>query len=136
MRKLADSIIAAFAGWSTGLVVMACLYLRWILLVPRNTVGRSAWMFLVLYAIISVMFVYTVWAAVLVPLYLLIPPRSILWRWPSCTVCGGLAGAAIMFGWGRIYYPHAVDSSRYVMLAAIIGGVTCFTGSITRARLP
>ena len=134
MRKLARSIISAFAGWSAGLVLAACWYLGWIPYVPRGMVGRDAWIALVIYAVISAVFIFTVWAAVLVPLYFVIPPRSILWRWPVCTLCGGLAGAAIMSAWTRIYSPLATDWSQYVILAGIIGGVTCFIAALTADR--
>jgi len=96
--------------------------------------GRDDWLFLPFFALISAVFVFTVWAVALVPLYFLIPGGSIFWRWPVCTACGAVAGMALLWGWHRVIEPQARGALPFLVLAAVIGGVTCLTGSVTRAR--
>jgi hypothetical protein len=80
-------------------------------------------------------FILPVWALILVPLYMFIPPSSILWRWPVCTVCGAAAGLLIVgVVFGGIPGVGHVSSGAWgsYILAAIVGGVTCLIGSLTK----
>src|SRR3954454_20516658 len=101
MRKLSGSIISAFTGWAVGVAVAVCFYVwsRFHYHIPR---GRDEWVLLPFVALISAVFVFTIWAVALVPLYFLIPSQSILWRWPVCSACGAAAGMALMWGWHRL----------------------------------
>jgi RsiW-degrading membrane proteinase PrsW (M82 family) len=84
-------------------------------------------------AMYSAAFVFATWLVALVPLYLLVPLRSSLWRWPICTICGALSGALIMFAF---YGPKSPDRSSTVTIifASISGGVTCLFAALTFER--
>ena len=133
MRKLAGSIISAFTGWSAGVAIASSFFAwgRYHYHVPR---GRDDWLFLPFFGLTSAVFVFTVWAVAFAPLYFLVPVRSILWRWPVCTVCGAVAGTVLMWGWHRIVEPQARGVFPFLLFAGVVGGVTCFTASFTRAR--
>ena len=74
--------------------------------------------------------IFIVWLVVLVPLYMLIPLSSILWRWPICTGCGALAGAAIMVAVDVVILRTPLNN--LIVTAAVVGGTTCLFGSLTR----
>ena len=84
-------------------------------------------------AIYSAAFVFATWLVVLLPLYILVPRHSVVWRWPVCTLCGAVAGALIMFAF---YGPHSPDSFSTVaiILASIVGGIACLFGALTADR--
>jgi hypothetical protein len=77
-------------------------------------------------------FIFLTWIIVLVPLYLLIPLDSFLWKWPVCSICGVLSGGVIMSVYGRITVSLANQMDPLVILAAMVGGMTCLFGSLTR----
>ncbi|MEO7966750.1 MAG: hypothetical protein ABIT38_22860 [Gemmatimonadaceae bacterium] len=80
-------------------------------------------------------FIVPVWVLILIPLYLFLPLRSALWRWPVCTACGALAGFLIMaFFFGGIPGFGQLSSGAwdFYILAAIIGSITCLIGSLTK----
>ncbi len=89
--------------------------------------------FYVFFGVVAGVFIFGTWLVVLMPLYTLIPLNSIFWRWPICTTCGTIAGATIMFLICRLTSPQA-EWQEYTILAAIVGGVTCLFGSLTRHR--
>jgi hypothetical protein len=79
--------------------------------------------------------IFCVWLVVGMPLYLLIPIRSPLWRWPICTICGAIGGAAIMLVVGRAVLSSSEPWGDYVrpsIVAAGVGWITCFFASLTR----
>src|SRR5687768_9220636 len=78
------------------------------------------------------LFVVPVWLLVLLPLYLLLPCSSALWRPAICTGLGGLSGAILV----TIYFavsPNAPFALVVLFLpfAVLIGSVICFVGSTT-----
>jgi hypothetical protein len=83
----------------------------------------------------SLSFIVPVWLFLLIPLYLLVPPSWPLWRWPICTALGVLSGICIVayfLSQPNVNPPVSIFS--WYILASVIGGVTCFVGSITRKR--
>ncbi|PYK28950.1 MAG: hypothetical protein DME57_11585 [Verrucomicrobia bacterium] len=46
-------------------------------------------------------------------------------------MCGALSGVGLLLWYHHVFEPQAMIGS-YVIVAAVIGGVTCFTGSMTR----
>jgi hypothetical protein len=74
-----------------------------------------------------------VWALVLLPLYVLLPRSSALWRVSYCTALGGIAGAvvalALIFGGGGFGAVAALW--MYILVGALVGGATCWFGAST-----
>ena len=81
-------------------------------------------------------FILVAYVTFFLPIYLLVPTRSPFWRWPVCTSCGVVSGAAIMLGFYRIVAqsPEIVRWDYFVTVAAVVGGVTCLFASLTRYR--
>ena len=40
-------------------------------------------------------FIFPVWIAILIPLYIFVPRSWLVWRWPVCTALSALAGVII-----------------------------------------
>jgi hypothetical protein len=106
------------------------LLLAWSL--PFVFMGGSVFGFDALFAAVAAAFVFGTWIVVLIPLYLFVPLRSSFWRWPKCTICGAVSGAAIMVVIGNGMEPQILFV--YAGLAAMAGGVTCLFASLTRYR--
>lgn len=133
-RRVFGSALSAFVGWFT---LNAFLFV-WAFFTRHehhsNPPIPNEWLvgpaFVAAY---SAAFVFATWVVALLPLYLFVPLRSVLWRWPICTFCGALAGALIMFAF---FGPHSPDSksTAIIILAAITGGVTCLFGALTASR--
>jgi len=132
--RIFGSAISAFVGWFTMNLVLfvgAC-FTR----INSNADPSHPGEWLVgptFVAIYSAAFVVGTWLIALVPLYLLVPLHSFLWRWPVCTLCGAFSGALIML---VFLAPHPHESSRTVLiaLAAMTGAITCLFGSLTARR--
>lgn len=133
-RRVFGSALSAFAGWFT---LNAFLFV-WAFItrhehhsnppIPHEWLTGPAFV-----AIYSAAFVFATWLVALLPLYIFVPRRSVLWRWPVCTLCGAVAGALIMFGF---YGPNSPDdfSTVAILLASIVGGTTCLFGALTADR--
>ena len=133
-RRVFGSALSAFVGWFT----LNAFLLVWAFItraehrssppIPNEWLTGVAFI-----AAYSAAFVFATWLIVLLPLYLFVPLRSFLWRWPVCTVCGAAAGALIMFGF---YGPNSPDtfSTVAIILASIVGGITCLFGALTADR--
>jgi hypothetical protein len=89
--------------------------------------------FYAFFGVIAGLFIFGTWIVVLIPLYLLIPLNSILWRWPICATCGSIAGGMIMFLSIQTTSPQA-RWQEYTILAAIVGAVASLFASLTRHR--
>ena len=126
-RRVNGSLVSVTAGWS-----VIWLWLAYRALHPHPMRGAGDWWALPLIVlIVSSVFVFGTWAVIFLPVYLFIPRRSVLWRWPLCTSCGAAAGAAIMFAFARLTSPQARLSWNYEILAALVGGVSCFVASLS-----
>src|SRR6266567_5993218 len=128
-RQILGSFIAALSGWVAGTACSGLLFAAYGAYESRHfssdTLVAASWLF----AFYIAFFIVPVWLFVLVPLYIFVPSSSRLWRWSMCTALGAAAGVFI------IAVPFAVAGGSepsmwlYYMLAAIVGGVTCFTGA-------
>ncbi len=126
-RRILGSFVAPLTAWAAFNVF--CVIMAF-----ATSHSSDWWVGPAFVAIYSTAFIFGTWLLVLLPLYLLIPQHSVLWHWPLCTGCGALAGAAIIVSWSAIFYPQATDRVYLGVLAAVIGGVTCLTASLTRRR--
>ncbi len=124
------SFVATSVGWSSGLLVIAAFAsaaalrgdLPW-REVPVGVVG---------YCFLIGLFVVPIWLFILLPLYVLLPSTSHLWRTPICTALGLAVGIGIMFAYlsmGGIEVPMALW--QITVTGSIVGGVTCFFGART-----
>jgi hypothetical protein len=62
-------------------------------------------------------------------LYLFVPVRSPLWRWPVCTACGVIAGVLVIALWiGGIPGVGGTGTEAWSLyvIAAIVDGVTLY----------
>jgi hypothetical protein len=79
--------------------------------------------------------IFGAWVVGFLPLYLLVPLRSPLWKWPICTICGAIGGAALMLIIGRALLSSNEPWADYVrpsIVAAGVGWITCLFASLTR----
>jgi hypothetical protein len=124
-RRILGSFLSAFIGW----LALVFVILAWSLL---NIFAAPSIPNLIRFNLVSGVvagtLIFATWLIALVPLYLLVPLQSILWRWPICTICGSASGAAIVLAFG----PQV--PSIYMMLSALVGGVTCLFASLTKFR--
>src|SRR5438128_2442526 len=98
-RRLLGSFLSFLVAW---------LFLQLIMLIFTHTRGlyRVWWVDPVFFAIGSLPFVFVPWLLVFAPLYIFVPPRSVLWRWPLCTACGIAFGGVLMY---LLSQPHPQD---------------------------
>ncbi|HVK59499.1 MAG TPA: hypothetical protein VM735_12015 [Candidatus Kapabacteria bacterium] len=123
-RRITGSFVSAAAGWVSLNVIGTIIYLC-----TEPGLGRLLGPLLL--AGYSAAFVFAAWVVALLPLYLLVPPSSVLWRWPVCTVCGALAGAGIMFVISRFIFPLSYFDAKSVVVPAFVGAITCLFASLT-----
>ena len=121
-RLFRGSILAVIFGWASAHL----LGLVW-LVVAHGVPTHTDWTALLVFPLYSVPFVLVVWLLALVPLYFMVPLHSMLWRWPICSACGAVVGAIIMLPFGH-------PLSGFAGFAALIGGATCFFGSVFRSH--
>ena len=126
-RIILGSFLSALAGWATLTLFPLGAFLLQTDNFPGGELSSSFAM-----PLVAGFFVLPVWFVELLPLYCLVPSRSVLWRWPVCTVCGAVAGSAIMLVFYAVASGHYVDSLPLVSLAALVGATTCLFGSLTR----
>jgi len=148
MLQLVGTVVALLAGWCAGL-----LFVEATVIVENLRYSDYTWDAVlhtpITYIGAFIYFTVPVWLLLLVPLYLFVPSSSSLWRWPVCTICGALAGYLILLGFFGVVagWPtqqpnldRPTVSSFFTgpwvlyVTAAIVGGVTCFTGSLTTRR--
>jgi hypothetical protein len=151
-RPVLGSFLSALVGWVACLLLFGCLMVcaspgpfSWRVYshptggneIELQTYWQVAPGYLLLEAIFSAILIFGTWFLILVPLYLYVPARSLLWRWPVCTICGAMAGAAIMILFGLATSSRDVGWDSFwpsCEIAAGIGAVTCLFASLTRAR--
>lgn len=133
-RRILGSAYAAIFGWA----ILSAVFLVEAFLEraePRsNPPSTEAWFIAPTYiSLIAAAMIAATWLVALLPLYLLIPRRSVLWSWPVCTVSGALAGSLIMCA---SFGPPGAESGNtpQIILAAITGALTCLFGSLTADR--
>src|SRR3954469_20320442 len=112
LRRIFGSALSPFVGWfalNASLLVWAFVTRaehQSIPPIPNEWLAGVA-----VIAGYSAAFVLATWLVALVPLYLFVPRRSFLWRWPVCTTCGAAAGGLIMFGFYGPYSPFSFGTA-------------------------
>jgi hypothetical protein len=123
------SFLSAFLGWTVlNLYSLSTANFD-------STQGGEGWAGVAVMGIFSGILILGTWFVALLPLYVLVPSRSVLRKWPICTLCGVVSGAIIMLIFGMITSPSTVPWHQYVpycTFAAVVGGITCLFGSLTR----
>jgi hypothetical protein len=134
-KQLLGTVVAVLAGWITALLLLEATTAIELFQQPHYAVPAALLVGPIVSAWFMAYFVLPVWALILIPLYMFIPSSSILWRWPVCTVCGAAAGLLIVgVVFGGIPGVGHISSGAWgsYILAAIVGGVTCLIGSLTK----
>jgi hypothetical protein len=114
--KLLGSVVAPAIGAAAGIAAMRL----------------AEWTDWRICALMMGLFVAPLWLLVLLPLYLLLPRTSCLWRPAIFTGLGCVAGAILV----TIYFAVSPDApfeivALFLPFAVIVGGVTCFVGATT-----
>ena len=130
-RRIVGSALSALVGWLTLVVVLlgGTIYEG----IQRARSPRFEWAGFAAMSAFAFVFVVGTWLVALVPLYVFVPLRSLLWHWFICTVCGGVAGAVIMLAFHGFSFRGSGTTSMLI-LAAITGAATCLFGALTAAR--
>lgn len=74
------------------------------------------------------------WAAVFLWIYLFVPMSSPLWKWPICTLCGGLAGGLIV---SAIALCYGMENGTFVLFVSsgiLTGASSCLFAALTVRR--
>ncbi len=135
-KQILGTVIAVVAGWLGSILVLNVH--AFIQMIQE---GHVDWELILggslLTSAFMAYFIIPIWLLVLIPLYLFVPSSSVLWCWPVCTACGAIAGAIIVSiafgglpGLGRI----ATEAWPFPVIAAVVGGIACLVGSLTRQR--
>ena len=130
-RRLLGSALSAFVGWLTVnifILIFGIIATRGI-----SAPGPSAherWAGTAIVGLVSFVFIFGTWFVALIPLYLLVPLNSWLWRWYVCTACGAISGLMVIYVVNQLTTPQA-HWGFAGLLGAIAGGVTCLFGSLT-----
>ena len=114
--KVVGSAVAAFVGGMTGVIAMLL----------------SSWQEWRVCSLMVGIFVVPVWLLVLLPLYVLLPSSSLLWRPTICTSLGAACGAILL----TVYFAVSRDTPFnliwiFLPIAVVVGGVTSLVGSVT-----
>lgn len=133
-RRILGSFLSVFVGW-----IVLMIYIQGTTKPnPEISVGdmiAEFWAGVGMIESLASITMFLTWLVGFLPLYLLIPLHSTLWRWPICTICGAFAGASLM-----LIISLALSSSgepwadlvRPSIIAAGIGWITCLFASLTR----
>jgi hypothetical protein len=136
-KQLLGTVVAVLAGWLAALLFFEVIELINFLSKPHVGLPEALWLTPLEISLIISVFVVPIWLLVLVPLYIFVPPSSMLWRVPVCSACGIVAGVlivALVFGGIPGSRGLAPEAWWWFIAAAIVGGVTCLIGSLTRNR--
>lgn len=128
--KALGSFVSVTAGWAGGLIVLAAFWL--VLSLRSENVWAEVSSGVVVYSAVIGGFAISVWLVILLPLYVLLPDTSPLWRTRVCTALGIIAGGGIVLAYlligGGIF---ALFLWPLVVVGAVVGGVTCLFGAST-----
>lgn len=128
--KALGSLAAVLVGWGSGLIVVAAFSLFFAL--RHETSWSEVLSGLGLYFFLIGGFAVPIWLLILLPLYVLLPRTSALWRVSICTVLGTCVGVVIMLAYLLIGGGlAALILWQLVVIAAVVGGITCFFGAMT-----
>jgi hypothetical protein len=141
------SSLASLAGWGAGMLY-CCPVTLWFTGIDRGAVAICFWIGLLIAALI-----FGVWLVALLPLSIVVPSGSVLWRKHVLAPLGFFAGlgiaAAILFlnalnnenDWPPDMYDWHINFINNIETlgppSAIVGLVTCLAGAILhRAQSP
>lgn len=134
-HSLLASILAAVAGWVCGVLALGTIGALFSIVFDRASLATICaelwWPFLFAFG-----FVLPLWVVLLVPLYLLVPATSFLWRGWMCIVVGLVVGGAI--GAIRLRLVGSLgdtDLFLFTIESAFIGGFACFAAVLLRPWL-
>jgi hypothetical protein len=134
-KQILGTIVALLSGWFAAMLFLEAIAIIQLLQQPHSIVPDALWVAPITVGIVMAYFIIPVWFFLLIPLYLFVPASSPLWQLPVCSACGLVAGLAIIALWLR-GVPGvggiAPEAWSLYVIAAIVGGVTCFTGALTR----
>jgi hypothetical protein len=134
-KQILGTIIAVLSGWFVAMIFLEAMAVVQLLQQPHYIAPDALWVAPLTVSIVMAYFVVPVWLLLLIPLYLFVPTSSALWRLPICSACGLVAGLVIVGLWFR-GLPGvggvAPEAWSFYVIAAVVGGVTCFMGALTR----
>ena|SRR6266496_2394133 len=136
-KQLLGTAVAVLVGWLAALGFIELLTAFELLKQPHYIVPEALFVTPMEFGFYMSFFIVPVWVLLLIPLYLFVPSRSVLWRWPLCTVCGIVAGILVMALWvGGVPGVGGLAAEAWSLyaMAAIVGGATCLTGALTKDR--
>jgi len=130
------SFLAVVIGWLAAIVLLGAGSMFDYIHQHDEASWNRLWITPLWFSVAIWIFALPIWLIVLLPVSLFLPLSSPLWRWPMCTACGAIAGTLVVAlafplpGRGiapQIWFPYA--------LGAIVGAVTCLSGSLIRKRI-
>ena len=134
-KQILGTIVAVLSGGFAAMLYLEATTIIELLHQPHYIVPAALLVAPIMIGMVMSWFVIPVWLFVLIPLYLFVPSSSVLWRLPVCSACGVVAGLLIVGCWIR-GIPGVGDLApeawSFYIFAAIVGGVTCFIGALTR----
>jgi hypothetical protein len=134
LRQLLGVLVAVVGGWLAGIVFEFCWTLFDMVVQPGDTPAIALFVRPWIVALGSVVFILPV-VPILILMYIFLPRSSAVRRWPVCTALGAAAGTLIVFAFLSRPDANPPESKlSWYILAAVIGGATCFVGSLTRER--
>ena len=132
------SFVSAVVGWIAAVLFFGSHFLI--------TLGRSSVTGVFAFWRLAGVVIFAVWLVLLLPLYLLVPRRSLLWHPAACILGGGIAGALILAGvycwFGRVSHTPVTRSFAeafqlpFFYAGPLVGAITCATGCILKRREP
>ena|SRR5438552_15605177 len=135
IRQLFGTFVAALSGWLAGILFGVPLAVFDLVRDPSHV---SPWELLglpYLFGFGAPVFIMPVWIFALIPLYFFVPRSSPLWRPLICGTIGAAAGIVIMAVWFAQPNVNPPDEKwSWYVEAAVIAGVTCYTGASMRDR--
>jgi len=132
-RRVLGSFLSALAGW-IALVSLILSTAKPDSNVSSDMLGEF-WGGVGLAIYLASLLMFLTWIFAILPLYLIVPLSSHLWRWYSCTICGAVGGAVIMLVVSCALLSSSEslhDCVRPCLVAAGVGWITCSFASITR----
>jgi hypothetical protein len=134
-KQILGTVVAVLSGWFAAMLFLEATTAVELLHQPHYIVPEALLVAPITTSMVMSWFVIPVWLFALIPLYLFVPPSSVLWRLPVCSACGVIAGVLIVACWVR-GIPGigglAPEAWWLYIYAAIVGGVTCFIAALTR----
>src|SRR5260370_38795648 len=88
-KQLVGTMVAVFGGWFAALLFCGALYVFGPSHQREPVDAGVLFGGTIIMSWFMAWFIVPAWEVILIPLYLFVPPRSILWRWPGCTAFGG-----------------------------------------------